>query len=252
MGKLTSILPALLSKRPSLGAAGLLAALSFPNHASCQSLDSLEPAASTRNAASTTPADSSLPSTPASQTAPPLDPVEPGPVDARPSRYVGEEIADYTRSIAAVFAIRSRAIDPFGQFQDPDAKPAEKPVIQRTAQRAAPEIVVAFADMLRNLEITTIMPGEQRFLVGSQWYKRGAILNLSYRGKNLRVQVVEVTARRIQFRNLDTGEIASRALDLLPAGMSTGQGGIRAPGMVPSGTNDPIILEPDSPEPRNP
>ena len=252
MGKLTSILSAAHSIRPALGAVCLVVASSVPQTASCQNLDSLGSGVDSANPGSVAPGNNPPPASPNPQAAPPVDAVEPGPVDARPSRFVGEEIADYTRSVAAVFAIRGRPIDPFGQFQDPDAKPAEKPVIQRTAQRAAPEVVVAFADMLRNLEITTIMPGERRFLVGNGWHKRGDILNLSYRGKNLRVQIVEVTARRILFRNLDTGETATRELDLLPAGMSTGQGGLRAPGMVPSGANAPIILEPESPESRNP
>ncbi len=52
---------------------------------------------------------------------------EAGPVSATPSRYVGEtDLDSYVESLAAIFSMRGRATDPFGQYQDPDAKPQIK------------------------------------------------------------------------------------------------------------------------------
>ncbi len=65
----------------------------------------------------------------------------------------------------------------------------------------------------------------------------------------VRAQVVAVSARQIDFRNLDTGETATRKIDALPVGMTPGSRGITAPGMVPDRPDTPILLDPGDPSP---
>jgi hypothetical protein len=55
--------------------------------------------------------------------------------------------------------------------------------------------------------------------------------------------VTEVTSRKIVFLNLDSGESATRKLDLLPAGMTSGQQKDPAPGMTQDYSALPIELE---------
>ena len=93
------------------------------------------------------------------------------------------------------------------------------------------------------------MPGEKRFLVGTRSIKQGDQIPLSFRGKQIRVQVTEVTSQQIAFKNLDNGETASRKLDMLPVGMTPGNRGISAPGMTLDRPNAPIELETADPDP---
>ena len=173
---------------------------------------------------------------------------EVGPVSSLPSRQVGAaELEPYVDSLAAVFLIRKRTTDPFGQPQDPDAKPIIKAPVAGAVKRAAPIQATPFADIIKMIVVTTIMPGEKRFLIGSRSVKQGDQLPLSFRGKPIRVQVTEVTSHQISFRNLDNGETASRTLDMLPAGMTPGSHGITAPGMVPDRSNSTIELEAANP-----
>lgn len=175
---------------------------------------------------------------------------EAGPVSATPSRFVGtSEMEPYLESLSSVFLIRGRARDPFGQAQDPDAKPVVKASVAPSVHRAAPILATPFSDIVRLLVVTTIMPGEKRFLVGTRSIKQGDQLPLTLRGKQIRVQVTEVTSRQIGFRNLDTGEVASRKLDMLPVGMIAGHQGITAPGMILDRPNAPIELDSGNPAP---
>ena len=165
-------------------------------------------------------------------------------VSALPSRQVGAtELEPYVASISSTLLMRGRATDPFGQLQDPDAKPIIKAPVAGAVKRAAPIQATPFADIVGMIVVTTIMPGEKRFLIGTRSVKQGDQLPLSFRGRPIRVQVTEVTSRQIGFRNLDSGETAARKLDLLPAGMTPGNNAITAPGMVPDRPDAPIELE---------
>jgi hypothetical protein len=169
---------------------------------------------------------------------------EAGPVNSTPSRFVSESDLDaYVQSFSAIFSIRDRATDPFGQMQDPDAKPVIKPTAAKTSRRVAQIQITPFSDIIRMIRVTTIMPLEKRFLIGTRSIKEGQRLLINFHTKNISVEVVAVTSRSIEFRNLESGESASLALDLLPAGMTLGTKGITTPGMTPDLPNAPIDLD---------
>jgi hypothetical protein len=166
------------------------------------------------------------------------------PASTLPSRQVGTtELEKYVASISSVLLIRGRTTDPFGQLQDANAKPIAKAPIPGAMKRSSPIQATPFSDIVKMIVVTTIMPGEKRFLIGTRSIKQGDQLPLTFRGRPIRVQVTEVTSRQIGFRNLDSGEIASRKLDILPPGMTSGNNGFTAPGMVPDRPNAPIELE---------
>lgn len=169
---------------------------------------------------------------------------EAGPVSATPSRYVGEgELDAYVESLSSVFSMRGRATDPFGQLQDPDAKPVIKTSVAKTSRRVAPAQATPFADIMRLIKVTTVMPGEKRFLIGTRSFKQGGRIPIVFRNKNVNAEIVSVNSQQIDFRNLDNGETASIKINLLPVGMTPGTGGITAPGMVPDRPNAPIELD---------
>jgi hypothetical protein len=163
-----------------------------------------------------------------------------------PSRRVSpEEFPGYIQAISAVLSIRSRDTDPFGQIQDPDAKPVVKPTIAAT-KRIAPIQATPFSEIVQLIKVTTIMPGERRFLIGNRSVSQGDRIPLAFRGKNIPVEVAAVTSNRIQFRNLESGDTADLSLNLLPSGMKPGNDGIHAPGMIPDNPNAPIDLDGNS------
>ena len=169
---------------------------------------------------------------------------EVAPVSTTPSRFVGDTDLDaYVQSLAAIFTIRDRSTDPFGQVQDPDAKPIIKQTLAKASRRITQVQVTPFPDIIRLLKVTTIMPMEKRFLVGTRSIKQGQCFPISFRTKNINVEVVSVSSQQIQFRNMESGEIAELSLNLLPAGMTPGTQGITAPGMVKDVPNAPIELE---------
>ena len=163
-----------------------------------------------------------------------------------PSRYVGPaEQEAYLATLSSIFLSAAREKDPFGRYQDPDAKPVVKATVAKTSTRVAPAKATPLSEIIQLITISTIMPGDKSFLVGTRLVKQGGELSLAWRGKLIRVQVTEVSSRQIGFKNADTGETGIRQLDMLPPGMRAGNGieGIRAPGMTPDRPNAPIELE---------
>jgi len=166
-----------------------------------------------------------------------------GKIEATPSRNVTpEDFPSYIEAVASVLSIRNRASDPFAQIQDPDAKPVVKPKIASPA-RIAPIQATPFEDVVNLIRVTTVMPAERTFLIGTRQIREGDRLPITFRGRNIQIEVASVNSRRIEFRNLDSEETASLSLNLLPAGMSTGKEEISAPGMVPDNPNAPINLD---------
>ena len=190
-----------------------------------------------------------LPAAPA-KAAPAPAPAAPAPVtaDLGPSRYAGGEIPAYVRGLSARFSIRKRATDPFGRYQDPDFKAPEPKVLAKSpTQRFRPEPPVAFADIIASISVNMVDPEKQQFLIAGRSFRKANIFPLQLpNGKQVKVQVVAVTANRIDFRNVDTGESAPLKLDMLPSGMKRGTGDISAPGIQPTGTDAPIQVQPSS------
>ena len=172
-------------------------------------------------------------------------PQEPPAVKVIASRYVEEADLDaYVASVSSVFSMRTRTTDPFGQLQDPDAKPIVKATVAKVPRRVAPVQATPFSDIVHLIKVTTVMPKDQCFLMGSRIIKQGDLINLAFRGKNLRVQVSAVSSRQIDFRNLENDETAALKLNVLPAGMTPGSRGITAPGMLPNRQDSVIELDP--------
>jgi hypothetical protein len=170
----------------------------------------------------------------------PAAPAPPPPIE--PSRYAGDQLDEYLKTVTGILHATSRTTDPFGLMQDPEAKPA----VRRSPVSTAPaEIVVPFSDIVPLIRITTVIAAEKKFLVESRAFSQGEEFPLNFRGKQLRILITEVSSRQVQFKNLATGEIAARRLDLLPPGMSAGGAGSAPPGMTATGADAPLVIEPE-------
>lgn len=170
-------------------------------------------------------------------------PVNPRDLAATPSRNVApEQMKSYVESIAAVFSMRNRAGDPFGLLQDPDAKPVIKPKLAVT-RKYEPIKATPFSDIVGLIKVTIVLPAERAFLIGNRRVNQGDRLPITFRGKNTMIEVADVGPQKIEFRNLENGETATLALNLMPAGMRPGADGIDAPGMQPDNPNAPINLD---------
>jgi hypothetical protein len=173
--------------------------------------------------------------------APEANPIKPA--EILPSRYVTtEQLPDYVTALSETLTIRKRVTDPFGQYQDPNARPVALPTVAKV-KRFAPAQTTPFSDIVRLIKVTTVMPAEKRFLIGTRTITQGDRIPLSFRGKTIKVEVVAVTSSAIDFRNVENGEQASVRLNMLPVGMTPGNDGINAPGMVPDRPDAPINLD---------
>lgn len=167
----------------------------------------------------------------------------PKPVDNKPSRFAGDDISPYTLSRSAVFSMSQRETDPFGLNQDPSAKPAEKTISNQPVQkRLAALPPTPLSEIVKLIRVTTIMPGEKKFLVDVREFSEGEGFSLNFQGKHLRMKVTEVLAKRITFMNLDTGDTAAIETGILPSGMIEKKETTLPPGMVSSVDDAPLDL----------
>lgn len=163
--------------------------------------------------------------------------------ETKPSRYAGADTDAYIASLASRLAVTKRTTDPFGQIQDPAAKPAVAPVAKNSTNRAPAATAKPLSEIVKQLKVTTVMPAEGKFLVGTRSISRGDSFPLGFQGKHYRVQVVDVSAQRILFRDLDTEENGELRLDVMPQGMSRGIRGVLAPGMQSTKPDAPLELD---------
>ena len=174
-----------------------------------------------------------------------------GPIPQIPSRYAGGETDAYIASLAAVFSIRNRATDPFAQAQDPAAKPLKPKVVQSAIARPSVLPTIKFSEVIAKISVTTIIPGEGRFLIRDRSFRKGDRFPIRYGPKTYQTEIVEVSTRNILFRNIENGETGNLTLDLMPQGMSKGNQGILAPGMRPASGDTPLEIDSESDSPNS-
>lgn len=175
--------------------------------------------------------------------APQPKPVATTPSDIPASRFVGPEALDpYLTKMLANLAMNGRTQDPLGQIQDPNAKPLITKAPTTTKGRF-PTKVTPFTEIIGRIKVTTIMPSEDRFLVGSRSYKKGDRFDVTHKGRKTKVEVTSVEALKIDFKNMESGEVASVKTNLLPPGMKQGADGISTPGMTPDKKNTGIDVD---------
>lgn len=184
-------------------------------------------------------------------------PVEPEPIvidekaaalARQPSRYVGLDTATYVEVVAQSFSMRNRVIDPFARHQDPNFKPKNPVRATRKIKKLKKEPITPFSDIIRGIQVTTVIPAKGTFMVGNRTFRVGQRIPLRLtNGKQIPLHVVRVHPQAITFRNGTTGEIANLSLAIMPEGMRRGDGAMTPPGVIEQNIDAPLII--DSPNP---
>lgn len=167
---------------------------------------------------------------------------EAAPVDSKPSRFAGEDMEAYIRARAAIFSMRNRATGPFGLSQDPNVPPVVKNIVSNMPKRQAALPPTPLSEIVKLIPVTTIMPSEKKFLVGVRTFSEGDEFPLKFRDKMLRVKIMEVSAKQIIFKNMESGETGALQTDVLPPGMVAGGGNSRPAGMISTNEDTPLDL----------
>lgn len=165
-----------------------------------------------------------------------------------PSKNVGLDVEAYVRFIRNSLDIRNRRIDPFGRYQDPNYKPAQKPTLTRRSSQKTQALKVPFGDQVASIPITIIDAGAGQFIVNSRTYKIGESFPLKTgNGTSVRITPIRIESGGVTFRNDETGETANKDLGILPNGMSRGTNFTPA-GLIPP-TEDRAIDISQTPSP---
>ena len=135
-------------------------------------------------------------------------------MDRGSSRFLlPEDRKEYIERMVSRMNMTGRKVDPFGRGDVEHRKPdIAHPVPPLPPMQRA----LAF------LKVTTILPREDRFIANGLSYRKGEFIRFRIRGNILKIQVMDVGASRIKFRNPETGEEAVLDLRLLPPGMQRG------------------------------
>lgn len=190
---------------------------------------------------------------------PPSSPGKEGPAatgeERTPSRYHLSNIEEHIAAIASRFAISRLETDPFGLTQDPSKKPAAPRIAHATPRLRKNLPPTPFKDVVGAIQVTAVMPSQQRFLVQSRSISRGDRFPILYRDKAVTAQVLHVSGSSITFRNVRTKEVAKLVLNMLPPGMTRDSGGVAGPpGLERDNPSAPLEVDvpsalPDSPPP---
>lgn len=172
------------------------------------------------------------------------------PSELKPSRFAGELVEAFTLARAAVFAMASRTTDPFGLLQDPSVKPLNR-TPQDSIKRREALPPTPLQEIITLIRVTTIMPAEKKFLVGTRVFKESDEFPINFQGKRIRMKVLQVSSSKIIFRNLDTGETASLSTGILPPGMVPGKEAIQPAGLVSPADDLPLDLGAQNPNLQN-
>jgi hypothetical protein len=165
-------------------------------------------------------------------------------IKIKPSRYIGEKDYDgYIKHLLKDLSMSKRAKDPFGQSQDPNAKPVIKSTSQAVARRIPVLQSVSFENLINRLKINAVMINERKFLTSNRMFQEGQDFPILFRGRNIKAQIKEVKVTEIVFLNLDTQEEARYKLDLLPTGMKSGKNDLVPNGMLQSLSVAPIEID---------
>lgn len=161
---------------------------------------------------------------------------------ASPSRYAGLDLGNYVQALSSSFSMRSRDIDPFARHQDPTFKRPQPRPPKGRPKPTTKEPVIPFSEVLARINITAVMPSQQKFMVKGNSFRVGDRIKLDVgKDKHIPVHVIAIKQGSVSFRHGITGETSDLSLWKRPNGMTPGIE-IKTPGMSRE-NNDTLILE---------
>ena len=142
-----------------------------------------------------------------------------GEVAITSSRLLGDSPLEQIELMRSRLAINAMERGPFGLNQDPSKQTATKLFLPRKNTR---KVVTPFADVVKAVPVAVVFPAEQEFLVGSRTIRAGDTFPLVVRDEKISVRVESVRSNGVVFKNLKSGERATKRLALRPEGVTPG------------------------------
>ena len=161
------------------------------------------------------------------------------------SRFLADGLDDRVLLLKQRLAINKQDRGPFGLYQVSGKSPTLSGPISKISRKTP------FNEFINSIRISVINPKEKEFLVGARIFRLGQVFPIVRAGERLSVRVESVSGSQVAFKNLDTGEVALRRLNIVPDGVTASAGSIDVRGVTPSGRGEvePLHLDFDSPPP---
>ncbi|BDS08498.1 hypothetical protein NT6N_35380 [Oceaniferula spumae] len=156
---------------------------------------------------------------------------------AHDAKFLDEEAREkWLAEMRTKLPIARRVTGPFGFSQTPGV------VVKR---KETPKRSDAFLKAIGKLQITAVMPSDDKFAIGSREFTEGEVLPMEFNGTVLNVEIVAVRINSILFKNTDTGELVKKAMNELPAGLSRSNRIESVPGVTPAskGKSAPFVVQ---------
>ena len=130
----------------------------------------------------------------------------------QPSRLVApEHVERQVEELSARFSISDRATDPFGQAQDP-----KDGHIIRVTPPVPPVPQPIFANAVARIPVEALVPKQQRVMIAGTFVEVGHVFPARFKRWIFQVEVNQVRAGEVDFRNVKTDEIVTHHLKQAP------------------------------------
>ena len=131
--------------------------------------------------------------------------------EMKSSRLIApEELEQWVQSFSSKLAISDRDIDPFGQVQQPMAKRFRPAPAPHAGARVHAQ---PFAQLVERIPIAAVAPAQKRAMIAGKFFDAGEGFPVRIKGREVHVEIIEVAADAVSFRNTETGEVVKKALE---------------------------------------
>jgi hypothetical protein len=163
---------------------------------------------------------------------------------ASPSRLIGPEtLKEYTDVISSKFQVTTQDIDPFCNSQD---LTVTREVSSAPEDKVVKPNRVSLSEIVRRLKIGMILHTEKKIVVNKHSFTQGEAIPVMFNGQQVSLSLTAMTEQQLTFKNIATGETATRELNQMPAGMTVGKQQTTPLGMTPNSSNTLIDLGADN------
>ncbi len=163
---------------------------------------------------------------------------------ARPSRLIGPDtLKEYTDVIMSKFQVTTQGIDPFGNSQD---LTVTREVSSATEDKVIKPNRVSLSEIVRRLKIGMILHTEKKIVINKHSFTQGEAIPVILNGQQVSLSLTTMTEQQLTFKNIATGETATRELNQMPAGMTVGKQQTTPLGMTSNSSNTLIDLGADN------
>jgi hypothetical protein len=162
----------------------------------------------------------------------------------KPSRLIGADAyQEYTDNISSKFQVNAKGLDPFGNSQD---LTVTREVSSTPEDKVVKPNRVSLSEIVKRLKIGMILHTEKKIVINKHSFTQGEAIPVIFNGQQVSLSLTAMTAQQLTFKNIATGETASRELNQMPTGMTLGKQQTTPLGMTSNSSNTLIDLGADN------